>query len=137
MTRFFEKLSEEAIIPTRGTKKSAGYDFHAVDGITIPPMTTKLVKTDITVHMENDEWLHLKSRSGLSFKKGIIVGAGVIDSDYYPNPIGVVIHNFSNEDFVVEKGDKIAQGIFTKYLTTTAEDEVELERTSGFGSTGK
>jgi dUTP pyrophosphatase len=123
-------------LPVRGSKKSAGYDFCTLVDITIPSGETKVIPTGVTAYMLDDEWLHLKARSGLSVKKGTIAGAGVIDSDYYPNEIGVVIHNFGKKPLEFGKGDKVAQGIFQKYLIAD-DDEANAERTSGFGSTGR
>jgi dUTP pyrophosphatase len=123
-------------LPIRGSKKSAGYDLHTLVDITIAPGETGVIPTGVTAYMLDDEWLHLKARSGLSIKKGTIAGAGVIDSDYYPREIGVVIHNFGKKPLEFGKGDKIAQGIFQKYLLAD-DDEAEAERNGGFGSTGR
>lgn len=136
MERGFTVLSENATLPTRGTSKSAGYDFHASEDTVIEAGKTGLIKTDVSAFMPEDEVLILKSRSGLSYKQGVIVGAGVIDADYYPNPIGVVVHNWTTEDLTFSKGDKVAQGIFVNYLVTD-EDRAYVERTGGFGSTGQ
>jgi dUTP pyrophosphatase len=137
--RGFEVLvKEDSVInyfPKRGTMQSAGYDLISRDKAVIHPGQTVLLRTGVTAFMLPDEWLHLKSRSGLSLKKGIIVGAGVIDADYYPNEIGVVIHNFGNESFEVNTGDRVANAIFSKYLLAD-KDNADTERTSGFGHTG-
>lgn len=134
----FEVIKDGAVIPTRGTLKSAGYDLTALiyERTDIFPGETKLFPTGITVQMADDEWLEVKGRSGLSLKKGLICGAGVIDADYYPNDIGVVLHNVSNKVVTIEPGDRIAQGVFHKYLITD-DDEAKGERQGGFGSTGK
>lgn len=139
--RGFTVLTENGTKPTRGTSKAAGYDLHAAYDITIEPGKTGLIKTDVAAYMQDDEVFILKSRSGLGYKKGTIVGAGVIDADYYMNPdnqgnIGVVMHNWTSEPLVFSKGEKVAQGVFVKYLITE-DDGAEAERNGGFGSTGK
>lgn len=101
------------------------------------------MKTDVAAWMEDDEVFILKGRSGNAYKQGVLVGAGVIDADYYYSMekdefgnIGVVIHNWTSEDLVVKKGDRIAQGIFVNYLVAD-DDEAGGARNGGFGSTGK
>ena len=78
-------------------------------------------------------------RSGLSVKNFIHVGAGVVDSDYR-GELKVLLYNFSDVDFIVNAGDRIAQLIIEKYTPTDVEEVVELELTirgeGGFGSTG-
>lgn len=145
-SRGFTLLSDNAIVPTRGTSKAAGYDLYAAHDLVIKPGALKqdaLVKTDVAAHMEDDECFVLKGRSGGAYKQGVLVGAGVIDADYYYNEekdeygnIGVVIHNWTTEDIVVKKGDRIAQGIFQNYLITDS-DQAGGVRGGGFGSTGK
>lgn len=134
--RGFKIVVNGGIMPSRGTKKSAGYDFFARAKQVIPAWRTGLIKTGVTAYMEDDEWLLLKARSGLALKKQLLVGAGVIDADYYPEEIGIVLHNHSDKDFVVTAGDKISQGIFVKYLLSD-DDAATDNREGGFGSTGR
>lgn len=81
----------------------------------------------------------IASRSGLSVKRGIEVGAGVIDSDY-TGEIKVLIYNFGTETFVINIGDRIAQLIFEYYASPSFISINHLPQTfrniSGFGSTG-
>ena len=135
--REFKAVAEGAIIPKRATAQSAGYDLHAREAVTILPKETKLVKTGITAKMQHDEELQIRSRSGLALKKGVFVlnSTGTVDADYYPNEIGVILYNISDEPFTVEVGDRIAQAVFAKYLTVTG-DDAEGERAGGFGHTG-
>ena len=79
-------------------------------------------------------------RSGLAAKKHIDVGAGVVDADYRGN-VGVILFNFSDEDFAVSPGDRVAQMILEKIdMGATAVETEELPDTArgdgGFGSTG-
>ncbi len=92
--------------------------------------------------MEKDEVLLVFPRSSLGKKKGLILtnSVAVIDADYYSNPnndghIMINLFNFSNTDQTIEKGERFAQGIFIKYLTTD-DDQTTKTREGGFGSTG-
>lgn len=129
--------------PVRSTSGSAGYDLHASYDECIPPNETRLIKTGVTAKMNEDDVLLICSRSGLALKHSVFVlnACGIVDSDYYPNEIGVILHNAGKSDFVINKGDRIAQGVFTKFLKVDNDIHnyklVNVERTSGFGSTGK
>ena len=137
----FAKVSDNAIIPSKGSSGAAGFDLHAVTDTVIFSGSRGLVKTGIALQIPNDCYARVAPRSGLTFKHGINVGAGVIDCDYRAE-IGVILFNHSNDDFVVNQGDRIAQLIFEKIYTCVPE-EVEYSELSdtqrgvgGFGSTG-
>ncbi len=132
---------DDAILPVRGTAKSAGYDFATTEEVTIKPGETVLVKTGIKAYMFDDEVLKLYVRSSLGFKKNLMLAnsVGIIDADYYNNAdneghIMVALHNYGKEYQVIVKGERIAQGIFTKYLVADNDDANET-RGGGFGST--
>lgn len=78
-------------------------------------------------------------RSGLAWKHSIDVGAGVIDADYR-GPVGIVLFNFSDVDFAVKRGDRIAQMILERIETPEVAEVDDLDPTErgvgGFGSTG-
>ena len=137
----FAKMDNDAIIPNKGSTGAAGFDLYALVDTVICSNGRNLVKTGISLQIPNDCYARVAPRSGLTYKHGIDVGAGVIDSDYR-SEIGVILFNHSNEDFVVNKGDRIAQLIFEKiYICSPEEVEYsELTNTSrgsgGFGSTG-
>lgn len=135
----FEKLYEDSILPKRGTLKSAGYDFYAHEEILVKAGERALVKTGVSCKLADNQYLAVVPRSGLALKKGITVlnTPGTVDADYYPNEIGVILYNTSNEDFQVKPGERIAQGIISLYDITEIDNVEERERTSGFGSTGK
>ena len=140
---------EKASKPERGTLHSAGYDLKSIENCTIPARSRKAIKIGLKVELPKNTYGRIASRSGLSFKYGIEVGAGVIDEDY-KNDLMVILHNHSDEDFIVEEQQRIAQLLIERviYPTTLIENingVIETANTSirsirglgGFGSTGK
>lgn len=130
-------------LPERSTKKSAGYDFFAMEDVVCKSHEITMVPTGIKVKMEDNETLLLFNRSSNPKKKGLIIlnGVGVVDADYYGNSdndgeIAGLFYNMREEDVEIKAGEKIMQGIFVKY-ETTGNDKAEGERTGGFGSTGE
>ena len=139
MIRQFTIVGPNGKIPTRATQNSAGYDLYASEPVTIPSKGLQLVRTDVAVQLDTNEYFSIVSRSGLALKSGIFVlnSPGIVDSDYYPNPIGVILYNTSDQDFKVEVGDRIAQGIVMEYKTMpNDESDIKTTRQGGFGSTG-
>ena len=129
-------------IPERSTAQSAGYDIECAEDVTINPGQVAIVATGLKAFMGYDEYLSLHVRSSIGIKKHIILAncTGIIDSDYYNNEeneghIMVALHNLGTEPVELKKGDRVAQGIFSKYLIAT-EDNASGERTGGIGSTG-
>jgi dUTP pyrophosphatase len=114
----------------------------------VPARSRKAIRTGIKVVLPPNTYGRIASRSGLSFKNGIEVGAGVIDEDYC-NELLVILHNHSDTDYVVEERNRIAQLIIERvvYPRTFIEDMYGYVETSddcirsirglgGFGSTG-
>lgn len=139
MIRQFTVVGPNGRIPTRATQNSAGYDLYASEPVTIPSKELRLIKTGVAVQLDTNEYFSIVSRSGLALKSGIFVlnSPGIVDSDYYPNPVGVILYNTSDKDFKVEVGDRIAQGIVMEYKTmSNDESDIKTTRQGGFGSTG-
>lgn len=140
MSRYFDvPQGSHGYMPSRATNNSAGYDLKSIIDCVIPPNTTKLIPTGISAKMEDDDVLLICSRSGLALKHSVFVlnACGIVDADYFPNTIGVILHNAGTEDFIVNQEDRIAQGVFVKYLKVDNDKhEHKTERTGGFGSTG-
>ncbi len=141
VARGFENYDIE--IPVRKTKESAGYDLSIIEDIEIEPGKIVFAKTGLKAYMQEDEVLMLYIRSSLGCKKGIMLAnsVGVIDSDYYENPdndghIMCALLNTTQEVVKLCKGERVAQGIFTKYLKAD-NDFQTAERNGGFGSTNK
>lgn len=132
---------KEPILPKRGTKNSAGYDFSVLHGATLKPGETHVFETGIKARMEEDEVLLIFIRSSSAIKKGLslVNHVAVIDADYYGNEkndghIMIVLRNDSDSDVNVQDKERIAQGIFVKYLTVE-DDDVQDRRVGGVGST--
>lgn len=140
----FRKNIDVAItIPTRGSKSSAGYDFYSPVSIEIEPKSSCLVWTDIKAYMLEDEVLSMHIRSSIGIKKGLTLKntTGIIDADYYNNEnnsgnIGVCLQNITDGVISIEAGERISQGIFTKYLVAD-NGNTESERSGGIGSTNQ
>lgn len=128
-------------VPNRATSSSAGYDFYLPYDLVIKPKESILVKTGIKACMENDEFLMIVIRSSLGVKKGLQLSnnVGIIDSDYYNNidnegHIMISLKNCSDIAVTLICGERIAQGIFLKYLKVD-DDSNQNARLGGFGST--
>ncbi len=139
-----KELYEKITIPTRSTSHSAGYDIRSIQEVTIKPGEAKVIKTGLKVCMNEDEVLYIYVRSSLGYKYNITLmnSVGVIDSDFYNNEdneghFSVKLINHGDNDFVVHVGDRIAQGVFMKYLTVDDEKEINNKRKGGIGSTNK
>ena len=131
-------------LPKRSTKYSAGYDFEASQNYVIKPNEIVKIPTGIKVTMNQDEMLMIVVRSSMGFKYNVRMcnQVGIIESDYYNNEsneghMWVALQNHGTNDYIINKGDKFAQGIFVKFLTVDNEEEIKTERKGGFGSTTK
>ena len=130
-------------LPQYETDQSAGMDIRAnIDmPITLQPLQRTLVKTGLFIALQIGYEAQVRPRSGLAFKKGVTVlnSPGTIDADYR-GEIGVILVNLSNEPFVIEDGERIAQLVIAKYEQAMWEEVEVLSETKrgagGFGSTG-
>ncbi len=129
-------------LPLRSTSRSAGYDFSSLDDLVILPGKTGLINTGVKALMEADDVLFIFPRSSLAVKKGLQLAnsVAVIDADYYGNEkndgqIMLTLYNFSAQEAKIEKGERVAQGIFVKYEVTD-DDKAQGVRQGGYGSTG-
>lgn len=134
------RLSENAVIPTKGSSMAAGFDLSSAIEIVVPAKGRCVVSTDLAIEVPEGTYGRVAPRSGLAVKIGLDVGAGVIDRDYR-GVVGVVLFNHGDYDFSIRKGDRIAQLILEKIDETSVVELVdELEDTirgdGGFGSTG-
>jgi len=138
----FVKTHESARLPERNHKDpltgDAGYDLFAVDTITIPPHSSAIIPTGITLgYITPGHWFKIEGRSGFGFKKGLQPHPGIVDNAYRGD-VGVKIYNFSDTHQTINKGQACAQFIVYKMIESTVDwvdVVVESERGSkGFGS---
>jgi len=134
-----KKLHQDATIPTRAHKTDAGYDLYALESTTIYQNTHQLVKTGISLEIPEGYVGLIWPRSGLSYKYGLDVFAGVIDSGYRGD-VGVILYNSHSSVYNVEAGDRIAQILFQKVENFQLIEVNSLNDAhrgdGGFGSTG-
>jgi dUTP pyrophosphatase len=131
-------------LPTYETILSAGMDIRANldESITIKPLERSLLPTGLFIELSAGFEAQIRPRSGLAAKNGITVlnSPGTIDADYR-GEIKIILVNLSQQDFVVNHGDRIAQMIIAKHETITWKQVNELKTTErgigGFGHTGK
>lgn len=130
-------------LPNYETIASAGMDLRAniTESITLKPLGRAIIKTGLFIALPIGYEAQVRPRSGLSAKNGITVlnSPGTIDADYR-GEIGVILVNLSNDDFVIQNGERIAQMIIAKHERAEWIEVQELTETSrgegGFGSTG-
>lgn len=130
-------------LPNYETIASAGMDLRAnlAEPITLNSLERTIVKTGLFIELPIGYEAQVRPRSGLAAKKGITVlnSPGTVDADYR-GEIGVILVNLSNEPFVIENGERIAQLVIAKHERAEWIEVEELSETSrgegGFGSTG-
>lgn len=126
--------------PSYATPQSAGADVRSKIDTVVPAHGRVLIPTGMFVAIPEGYEIQVRPRSGLALKKGITVlnTPGTIDADYR-NEIGVILFNTTDEDFVVNAGDRIAQIVLVKVeqINWIEVDELdETDRADGFGHTG-
>jgi dUTP pyrophosphatase len=135
-----KKLTETAQLPTKAHEDDAGFDLYSDTDVVIYPETRRLISTGIAVAIPRGYYGRIAPRSGLAFKNGIDVLAGVVDAGYR-NEVGVILINFDDKPFEIKKGDRIAQLIIEKVDPFKIEEVKEFFTNThrgmgGFGSSG-
>jgi dUTP pyrophosphatase len=131
-------------LPAYETAHAAGLDIraHLTEAISIAPMQRLLIRTVLFIELPIGYEAQIRPRSGLAFKNGITVlnSPGTIDADYR-GEIKVLLINFSDQVFVVEPGERIAQMVLAAHAQITWEEVTLLSETArgegGYGHTGK
>ncbi len=131
-------------LPMRQTKYSAGYDLKSPIDFVLHPGEDMKIPTGIKVTMNENEMFMLVVRSSMGFKWNVRMcnQIGIFEKDYYNNETNeghawLRLQNHGDEDYDVKVGDRIAQGIFTTFLTVDDEEPIKNERKGGLGSTNK
>lgn len=136
-----KRLSDAAQIPTYGSAQAAGLDLYAEREVILRPVSRTAVHTGIAVSIPVGFVGLVWPRSGLALHRGIIIMAGVIDSDYR-GEIQVILHNTDQEQEVrINVGDRIAQLLVQPVESTRCVEVINFDQTSrgsrGFGSSGR
>ena len=140
-----KKLKENAVIPARASACAAGYDLYACmdeESVIIEPQSCSKIGTGLSIAVPDGYFGAIFARSGLATKQGLRPAncVGVADSDYRGEYI-VALYNDSNEQRIINNGERIAQLVIMPFLEAEFLECDELEATvrggGGFGSTGK
>jgi dUTP pyrophosphatase len=137
-----KRLDSALPLPTYATGGSVGFDLLARLDITIPPKAIALVPTNVIVEVPVGFALVIASRSSTPKKYGLTPphGLGIIDQDYCgpEDEVRILVRNFTENEVLVRRGDKIAQGIFVRTERFEFEEVVAVNNKTrgGFGSTG-
>lgn len=137
-----KKLNPEAVIPTYGTEDSACFDFYCLESTLIKSGSTVIIKTGLSFEIPKGYFMSIVPRSSTGLKTPLrqANSYGVIDSDYR-GEIGLLFTNYSDTDYSVNKGDRIAQGFLLPVIQMRIIESKELNESErgegGFGSTGK
>ena len=142
------RLSPQARLPVKASDGAAGYDLFASEAAVVPASVVRdgrieighaLVGTGIAISLPAGHVGRIGSRSGLSVKHNIEVGAGWIDPDYR-GEVKIEMKNFSGQDFIVEAGMRVAQLFILPFASPSLEETDGLQSSArgagGFGSTG-
>lgn len=129
-------------LPRRETKYSAGYDFRSPIDFILKPGESLKIPTGVKIAMNEGEMLMLVVRSSMGIKWNVRMcnQIGIFERDYYNNETNeghafIKLENHGKEDYIVKVGNRIAQGIFTTFLTVDDEEKIDSVRTGGIGST--
>lgn len=142
MKVYFKKLVSDAVLPTYAHRGDAGMDVRSIEDVVLKPHEVRVIKTGLAVAIPEGYEIQVRPRSGLSLKSPLRIpnSPGTIDAGYR-DEIGVIMENNSNQEFTINKHDRIAQLVLAKYEEcefVEAEDikEIGFDRKGGFGHSG-
>ena len=136
-----KRLDKDLPLPQYETGGSVGFDLLCRESVTVAPQTVALIPANVIVETPPGYMLMVTLRSSTPRKRGLLIphGVGVIDPDYCGegDEIQIQIYNFTDQPVTVERGDKIAQGIFVRVDIAEWSEVSEMgsETRGGFGST--
>lgn len=127
-------------VPFRANETDAGADLCSVENCVIPPLERKMIPTGICMKIPDGYYGRIAPRSGLAYKNGIDVLAGVVDSSYTGEIKVILFNSDKNNNFIVNSGDRIAQIIIESHYNFKFDIAEQLDYTNrgenGFGSSG-
>ena len=136
-----KRISKDAVVPKMAHKGDSGFDLYASESAALKPGDRKLIGTGIKIEVPSGYEAQVRPKSGLAINFGITVlnAPGTIDSGYR-GEVKVILVNLGKEEFLVEKGKKIAQLVFAGVecpeLNETGKLKESKRSDGGFGSTG-
>lgn len=148
------RIRPKAKLPTRAHRTDAGMDlyycpngnkklYNEEENFYIPPKESRLLSTGLKVEVPYGHMLEIKNKSGIAYKRQLLVGACIIDPGY-DGEVYINLHNIGHETQIIRAGDKIAQAVLIPIIHCEIE-EVKTDEflnyysergTGGFGSTG-
>lgn len=134
-----KKVHEDAIIPYKAYISDAGFDLSSVENVVVRSGQTLKIRTGLAFELPGGYEIQVRPRSGLSVKTKLRVLFGTVDSDYR-GEVAVIVDNIGDEQWVIQKGDRIAQAIIQRIPLISLVEVTKLNEGSrgsnGFGSTG-
>lgn len=137
------RLDSSVPLPEYQTSGAAGFDLAAAADVVVPPAAIALVPTGLVIKVPDGHFLGIFARSSTPLKRGLMVanGVGIIDGDYCgaADEIKIQVLNFTAAPVRVQKGDRIAQGLFIPVTRATwheADGDLREGSRGGFGATG-
>lgn len=137
-----KRIDTELPLPRYHTSGAAAFDFYSRETMTISPKEIVRIPSNFIIATPPGYFLMIAARSSLASKKGLMLanGIGIIDSDYAGenDEILISVYNFTDQPVIVERGERIAQGVFVKIEQGEWEEveRMETKDRGGFGSTG-
>lgn len=136
----FEKVHDNAKLPTKNHENDTGYDLYSIEDKVIPARQSAVVDVGLKfAFIPEGYWIKVESRSGLGFKHGIMAHPGIIDNGYRGSA-GVKLYNLTDSDYTIKQGDRIAQLAIYFNISMNVEWG-KIEETTrgekGFGSSGR
>ena len=117
----FEKTHPDAKLPTKNHSSDTGYDVYSIENKIIPARGCNVVSVGLKfAFIAEGFWVKVESRSGLGFKYSIFAHPGIIDNGYRGDA-GVKLYNFSDIDYIINPGDRIAQFVLYKNFNSSVE----------------
>jgi len=128
-------------LPTYQTSGAVAFDLYSRIDLTIQPKTLERIPTNIIVAVPEEYMLQIKDRSSTLKRKGLLISTGYIDQDFCgeQDEILLQVYNITNQEVIIEKGERLGQAAFIKIEKPEWEEVNQMESSSrgGFGTTGK